>query len=266
MTHDEARELIGAVPDEASAELQAHLKTCPECQAYRDQMLAFDAKVRQALELDWHKIAGTAPPAGPMPKPPAEAAPDAVGADPTAPVRATVTPLTQKARAPLAKPTRPRLFALAASVAAALVIGGVLWLSRPPESLAAEIVTHVEGEPHSWEKTEPVTTERLDAVLRKSGVNLGSGMQPVVYASSCWFRGHYVPHVVVTTKDGPVTVMILLHERVNAAQQFNEAGFSGLLVPATTGSVAVLSRTPMNLEKPAASVVHALQTAGPAPR
>ena len=252
MTHDEARELIGAVPGEASAELQAHLKTCPECQAYRDQMLAFDAKVRQALELDWHKIAGTAPPAGPIPK--------------TAPASATVTPLTQKAREPLTRPTRPRLFALAASVAAALVIGGVLWLSRPPESLAAEIVTHVEGEPHSWEKTEPVTTERLDAVLRKSGVNLGSGMQPVVYASSCWFRGHYVPHVVVTTKDGPVTVMILLHERVNAAQQFNEAGFSGLLVPATTGSVAVLSRTPMNLEKPAASVVHALQTAGPAPR
>ena len=251
MTHDEARELIGAVPGEASAELQAHLKTCPECQAYRDQMLAFDAKVRQALELDWHKIAGTAPPAGPIPK--------------TAPASATVTPLTQKTREPLTKPTRPRLFALAASVAAALVIGGVLWLSRPPESLAAEIVTHVEGEPHSWEKTEPVQTEKLDAVLRKSGVNLGSGMQPVVYASSCWFRGHYVPHVVVTTKDGPVTVMILLHERVNTAQQFNEAGFSGLLVPATTGSVAVLSRTPMNLEKPAASVVRALQTAGPAP-
>jgi len=268
MTHDEARELIGAVPGEASAELQAHLKTCPECQAYRDQMLAFDARLRQALELDWHKIAGTAPPAGPIPKPPAEAtgsAPDTAGADPTAPVRATVTALTRKARVPLTKQARPRLFAFAASVAAALVIGGVLWLSRPPESLAAEIVTHVEGEPHSWEKTEPVQTEKLDAVLRKSGVNLGSGMQPVVYASSCWFRGHYVPHVVVTTKDGPVTVMILLHERVNAAQQFNEAGYSGLLVPATTGSVAVLSRTPMNLEKQAASVVHALQTAGPAP-
>jgi len=269
MTHDEARELIGAVPGEASAELQAHLKTCPECQAYRDEMLAFDAKLRQAMELDWHKIAGTAPPGGPMPKPLAQEsrpAPNAASADPDAPVRAKVTSLSAKARAPLAKHTRPRLFALAASVAAALLVGGVLWLSRPPESLAAEIVTHVEGEPHSWEKTEPVTAEKLDAVLRKSGVNLGSGMQPVVYASSCWFKGHYVPHVVVTTKDGPVTVMILLHERVNAARQFNEAGYSGLLVPASTGSVAVLSRTPMDLDKPAANVVHALETAGPAPR
>lgn len=248
MTHDEARELIGAVPGEVSAELETHLKTCPECRAYREQMLAFDARLRRALELDWHKIAGTAPPSGPIPKPP--------------PVPANVTPLPPKAREPSAKRAQPRLFALAASVAAALVVGGVLWLSRPPASLAAEIVTHVEGEPHSWEKTEPITTERLDAVLRKSGVNLGSGMQPVVYASSCWFRGHYVPHVVVTTKDGPVTVMILLHERVNASQQFKEAGYSGLLVPAPNGSVAVLSRTPMNLEKPAANVIHALQTAG----
>ncbi|MBS0420637.1 MAG: DUF3379 family protein [Proteobacteria bacterium] len=266
MTHDEALELIGAVPGEVSAELQAHLNTCAECRAHRDQMLAFDAKLRQALELDWHKIAGTAPPGGPIPKPPAQASrsvPNPAGADPNAPARATVTPLTPKATAPLAKHTRPRVFALAASVAAALVVGGVLWLTRPAESLAAEVVTHVEGEPHSWEKTEPVTTEKLDAVLRKSGVNLGPGMQTVVYASPCWFRGHYVPHVVVTTKDGPVTVMILMHERVKAPQQFNEAGYSGLLVPAPTGSVAVLSRTPMDLEKPAANVVHALETAGP---
>jgi len=246
MTHDEARELIGAAPGEVSAELGAHLQTCAECQAWREQMLALDARLRRALELDWHKIAGTAPPSGPVPKSP--------------PAQATVTPLTPKAREPAAKRARSRLFALAASVATALVVGGVLWLSRPPTSLAAEIVTHVEGEPHSWEKTEPLTSANLAALLRKSGVNLGSDMQPVVYASSCWFRGHYVPHMVVSTQDGPVTVMILLHEQVTAAQQFSEAGYSGLLVPAPTGSVAVLSRTPMNLDKPAANVLHALQT------
>jgi len=245
MTHDEARELLGAVPGETSPELEAHLQTCTECRAYRDDMLAFDAKLRRALELDWHRIQGSAPPAGPMPKPP--------------PAAATVTKLMPKEPEPLVKHSRPRWFALAASIAAAMVIGSVLWLSRPPESLAAEIVTHVEGEPRSWEKTETLSAEKLDAVLRKSGVNLGPGMRPVVYASACWFRGHYVPHVVVNTREGPVTVMILLHERVSATQQFKEGGFSGLLVPAGSGAVAVLSRTPMNLEKPAAEVVHALR-------
>jgi len=276
MTHDEARELIGAVPNEASPQLLEHLKGCPECRAYRDEMLAFDAKLHRALELDWQKIQGGSRPAGPMPKPPTPAAnstgtaPNGAGpagvsaSGPRTPVSATITQIrASKEREPVAKHTRPRLFALAASIAGALTIGGVLWLSRPPESLAAEIVTHVEGEPNSWQKTEPLAADKLDAVLRKSGVNLGSEMAPVVYASSCWFRGHFVPHMVVTTKDGPVTVMILQHETVNAAQQFKEDGFSGLLVPTRTGSVAVLSRTPMNLEKPAAEVVHALQEATP---
>jgi hypothetical protein len=298
MTHDEARELIGADPDDASAELLAHLKTCPECQAYREEMLKLNAKLRRALELDWQKVQRTAPPSGqPMPKPAptpsatpapspasgptsaatpapfpasgptsaATPAPSPASAPTTPPVatapRATVIPLQRKPRAPVAKHKRPRLLAFAASIAAALVVGATLWLSRPPESLAAEIVTHVEGEPNSWQKTQPVSAEQLDAVLHKSGVKLGTGMEPVVYASSCWFRGHFVPHVVVTTKHGPVTVMILLHEQVKAAQQFNEDGFAGLLVPAHTGSVAVLSRTPMNLEQPAADVVHALQSA-----
>jgi hypothetical protein len=197
-------------------------------------------------------------------------APDAPAAASSAPAPAAAAPVTgrpnvtqlrRKTRASVARHTRPRLFALAASIAGALVVGATLWLSRPAESLAAEIVTHVEGEPNSWHKTQPVSAEQLDAVLRKSGVKLGNGMEPVVYASSCWFRGHFVPHVVVTTKDGPVTVMILLHESVSAPQQFKEDGYAGLLVPARTGSVAVLSRKPMNLEQPAADVVHALQSA-----
>ena len=86
-------------------------------------------------------------------------------------------------------------------------------------------------------------------------------MEPVVYASACWFRGHFVPHMVVTTKNGPVTVIILKNETIPAEQQFSENGYSGLLVPARTGSVAVLSRTPMQLDEPAREVVRALESA-----
>jgi Protein of unknown function (DUF3379) len=339
MTHGEAQELIGADPENASPELLEHLKSCPECQAYHEQMLALNAKLRRALELDWRKVQRTSPPGTPptaagtaRPQTPtvsnqrperaaaqsATGQPAAAGRDAqpaatrpatagrdaqpaaTQPVaaerdaqpaviqrvaaerdaqpapgqrpapqpsagstadRPNVTPLRRKESAPVAKHKRPRLFAFAASLAAALLVGFTLWLSRPPETLAAEIVAHVEGEPNSWSKTEPVSAQRLAAVLRKSGVKLGAGMQPVVYANSCWFRGHFVPHFVVTTQDGPVTVMILAHEQVQATQQFNEGGYSGLLVPAPTGGVAVVSRTPMSLEQPASAVVKALQAA-----
>jgi hypothetical protein len=270
MTCDEAREIIGADPAAASPELLAHLEKCPQCQAYREQMRALNAKIQRALELDWQKLQGTGtPPIAPWVAEPAAAAQPpaaraAPGQQPAAPPpadRSNVVALRRKPRAPVAKHRRPKLFAFAASVAAALLVGFTLWLSRPPESLAAEIVTHVKGEPDSWHRTQPLAAGQLDAVLRKSGVRLGPGLQPVVYASSCWFRGHFVPHLVVMTQDGPVTVMILLNERVPAAQQFNEEGYSGLLVPVRTGSVAVLSRTPMPLEQPASHVVKALQSA-----
>jgi hypothetical protein len=86
-------------------------------------------------------------------------------------------------------------------------------------------------------------------------------MESIVYASSCFFRGHFVPHLVVRTQDGPVTVMILVNEKVSTSQQFDEDGFSGLLVPASPGGVAVLSRTPMSLDRAASDVVKALQAA-----
>ena len=38
----------------------------------------------------------------------------------------------------------------------------------------------------------------------------GAGL--VSYANSCVFRGHHVPHLVVQTEAGPVTVMVLVHE------------------------------------------------------
>jgi hypothetical protein len=159
--------------------------------------------------------------------------------------------------------TRPRGLAIAASLAAGLLIAITLWLGRPNESLAAEIVTHVEHEPDSWTRTASVSAAQLAAVLDKSGVRIGPGMGTVVYASSCWFRGRYVPHLVVRTQSGPVTVMILKSEPLKSTQSFSEDGYSGLLVPSLGGAVAILSRTPMALDRPARDVMRALQAGNP---
>jgi hypothetical protein len=67
----------------------------------------------------------------------------------------------------------------------------------------------------------------------------------VSYASSCEFRGHHVPHLVIQTDSGPVTVMVLVHERVSKPVQFDEQGYRGVIVPvAGHGSIAVLTRGP----------------------
>ena len=64
------------------------------------------------------------------------------------------------------------------------------------------------------------------------------------YASTCPFRGDKVPHLVVQTATGPVTVMVLRHERVARPVQFDEGGYAGTIVPAGPGSVAVIGHQP----------------------
>lgn len=234
MNCNEARELIGADPQAVS--VQGHLSGCPACQAYLAEMLRLDAKIRRALDFD--------------PQPLQRAAD-----------RPAVSPLARGVQPVVRRRSGPGGLALAASLAAGLLIAATLWVSRPSATLASEIVTHVEGEPGSWTRTEPVSSAELTQVLNKSGVNLGPGMGPVVYASSCFFRGRFVPHLVVMTKSGPVTVMILTHEHVRAEKTFDEDGYAGLLVPARKGSVAILSRRPMALEQPANDVLRALGAA-----
>ena len=135
---------------------------------------------------------------------------------------------------------------MAASVLLALVVGGGLWLSVPKSSLAADVVTHMAGEPQAWRRTDvPVPSPKLEDVLRDSHLRLAneSGTGIVSYANSCEFRGHRVPHLVMQTAAGPVTVMVLVHERASKPMQFDEQGYRGVIVPvAGHGSLAVLTR------------------------
>ena len=65
----------------------------------------------------------------------------------------------------------------------------------------------------------------------------------VSYARSCLFRAHHVPHLVVQTEMGPVTVMVLAHESVSRPERFDEQGYHGVILPvAGHGSLAVLAR------------------------
>lgn len=147
-------------------------------------------------------------------------------------------PLTEfrKAEAPPA-----RRFALAASVVLAVLIGGGFWLLKPQPALAGDVLDHVKHEAASWDAHDVLTPSELAEVLQKAGVQFDSTM-PVVYAMACEFHGRRVPHLVVQTAEGPLTVMLLAHEKVAVRQEFSEGGYHGLLLPAGSGSVAVLAR------------------------
>ena len=210
MNCEEARLLIGADPRSTVPELEAHLRECAGCPAFREEMRSLDASIRRAMERP----------------------PPAVGR-----VRARRAPAVW------------RQWALAASVVLAMLAVFGVWLLRPSDSLAREVVAHVQHEPDSWLATQHVSAPEIDRALRGAGVELMVTSDRIMYAQSCWFRGHYVPHLVLQTAQGPATVMILRHEQVRARRSFHEGGFSGVIVPAEHGSIAVLTRGPDHVDE-----------------
>jgi Protein of unknown function (DUF3379) len=214
MRCEDARLQIGAEPGSAAPALEEHLQSCPACRQFREEMRTLDASLRRALE---H---------------PPEAAGTVAG------VRAR----------PRAQPTAWRQWALAASVTLATFAVLALWLLRPSETLAHAVVAHVRDEPESWVAAQHLDAAGIDAALRGAGVTLDLTSDNITYAQSCWFRGHYVPHLVIQTTRGPVTVLILRHETVSRRHEFHEAGMTGVIVPAGTGSLALLARGGGNID------------------
>ena len=148
-------------------------------------------------------------------------------------------PLSNFRSRPAAAPARR--YALAASVALAVLLAGGFWVFKPQPALAGEVVAHVLEEDGSWNGKTLLPAAEVAGVLRTAGVELDASL-PVVYAYPCPFRGHRVAHLVVQTTDGPMTVILLVHEQVAKRTEFSESGLHGVLLPARTGSVAVLSR------------------------
>jgi hypothetical protein len=147
---------------------------------------------------------------------------------------------------PLAKfrkpaPSRVQRFALAASFMLAALFGGAFWMVGSQNALAGELVEHVKHEGDSWGSQQELPGSALSQVLQEAGVEFDSSM-PVVYASACPFRGHRVPHLVVQTAEGPLTVMLLENEKLRSREEFSEDGYRGVLVPAGAGSIAILAR------------------------
>jgi hypothetical protein len=139
---------------------------------------------------------------------------------------------------------RPSRLALAASILLALIVAGAVWLAAPRTSLAAAVVAHVVNEPQAWNPQAAVADPKLAAVLRDAHMHLNGGAGAVSYAVSCEFRGHVVPHLVVQSAAGPVTVMVLVHEAAAKEVQFDEHGYRGVIVPvAGHGSIALLMRS-----------------------
>jgi hypothetical protein len=221
------RRAVLADPRSADPALMAHRESCAPCAEFSRRLELFETRLARAVRLDVE--ARSTAPSLPAPQPLRQPATPW-------PPRNTVAPTAFR---------RPAWLAIAASLLIAAGAAAGLWLSAPRTSLAGDVVTHMGEEPQAWQRSAvPVLESGLSAVVGASKLRLRPTAGVISYANSCRFRGWWVPHLVMQTDTGPVTIMILVHESVPAAVQFDEQGYRGVILPvAGHGSIAVLTQS-----------------------
>jgi len=212
----EFRRLAGSDPQHPDAAVLEHAAGCPRCAGYLRQTLELDRHILAALSVPVPLVAGRA----------------------------------KSAAASVSGLDRRRWYALAASIVAGVLVGSLLWVGGPRNSLAQDVLAHMDHEPEAFVvTTTPADDAVLGRVLERGGIRLRPEVGTVSYANSCRFRGRTVPHLVVQTDGGPVTVMVLRNEPLDAPVRFAEDRFTGTIVPAGPGSIAVIGGSDAELEQ-----------------
>jgi hypothetical protein len=205
MNCHEFQTALAAEPNSTQVDLVAHVRECEACATYREQMQDMDRLIHRALMIP--------------------------------------VDIPEGARPAEKKPWVAR-WQVAATLIASVLVGTSVWVASTRESLAEQIVTHAHHESFAIVRTdEQVDSQMLKDILSKSNLSLRPDAAHVSYASSCPFRGYEVPHLVVQTEQGPVTVLVLVHEEASrAVKQIHESGYQGVIVPAPRGVLAVLGK------------------------
>ncbi len=145
---------------------------------------------------------------------------------------------------------RPVWFAIAATVVLATSITvRMSGMFESYDSLADEILAHLDHEPYALKVTdEAVTDRRLVRAVPASVAVYERGEALITYAAPCIINGKKAPHLVVQGRSGPVTIILLPEEKVGETTPFDGENVQGIIVPVGDGSIAIIGNREEELE------------------
>lgn len=151
----------------------------------------------------------------------------------------------------------PVWLAMAASVALVAIVGVRLFGVAPEyDSLAEEIVAHLDHEPYALRVTdEPVSDTRLSRIVPANLATLDHSAGLITYAQNCKIKGKVSPHLVIQGKNGPVTVILMPEVRVQSAETIEGQSINGVILPVGDGSIAIIGEKDEDLEPIQRSVI-----------
>ncbi len=140
---------------------------------------------------------------------------------------------------------RPRWLAMAASLLLIVGIAGGLghhwadmWIGA--SGLEVTVLNHINDEIEHLHEDHNLQVADLEVLLAPFGARLKNSLGRVNYAGRCNIRKHSGVHLVVPGQQGPVTVLLMPREYVKDRQTVRSARFSGVIVPTSYGSMAVV--------------------------
>jgi len=155
---------------------------------------------------------------------------------------------------------KPLWFAIAATVVLATSISlRNSSLFQSYDSLAEEVLAHLDHEPDSLRITDvAVTEQRLMRVVPASLAKFERDTSLITYAQSCVISGNEVPHLVIQGQYGPVTILLMPEESVSEATPIDGVSVKGVILPVGKGSVAIIGDREEQLEPIQKNVVNSV--------
>ena len=148
--------------------------------------------------------------------------------------------------------TAPAWFAIAATVVLAAFVGFRFMGGKDAAfaSLADEVLAHVTHEPSALLVTDKaVSGSHLRNVVPASIANMNQGSSLITFAATCPINGNEVPHLVIQGQRGPITILLMPNEHVDAPITLNNAESHGVILPVGDGSIAIVGARDEQLEE-----------------
>jgi hypothetical protein len=208
-------------PNCAEPEFLEHETDCPECAREHERAQRFEQRLKAALRTD---------------------APD-----------------HSKLRRPSNATAKPRggqgshRLALAASLVLALAVGWWLelgWQGRTVANsdLGQVVLQHIEDEINHLQDEGVVQPAAVAYLVSQFGGRLVEDLGQVSYLGRCHIRRWEGIHLVVHGRAGAVTVLLMPEEYRREPERVSSGRFSGVILPTSNGSMAVIGEKAERVE------------------
>ena len=213
MSCETLRERLAEDPTRIDDEFNRHAEDCVACAAFRRRLLHAEALIETALRFDAGALS-----------------------------RAGVEPA-------LILPRRSGWVSTLSAIAAGMLIGMVLWSfwddseTISADELAAAVTAHWYREPGSWLVTDTPVAEAVFASVVDDAAQFDRATTTTItFAKTCLVAGELIPHLVVQGSEGPYMILLMPGRKLESPipLELREEGLSGRIVPAGSGSIAVL--------------------------